>query len=305
MTRSEQELTVLCANLGERPPQPEDSSPATVRIAQEWVATINGLVPGFGGRVLSAFGDSVMCVFPTAEQGVQAASAIEAAVSPPPLAGLGIELHIGLHCGKTFVDGDDIYGDTVNIAAYLAAIATVGQIATTEAVFKAMPDYLKSLVRPIFHTVLKGQSEESLVYEVLWKPDKSAMTDSDFASRQAARVPVDNGGLLLTYRDKTLRLDSVQRHAVLGRHSTCNLQIHDGAASRYHARIELRGVEFYLNDISINGTSVICGDKPEVHVLRRDFLLEGEGKICLGRKFKSNPAEVVVFSRDRRSLFRV
>ncbi len=306
MARSMQDLAVLFANLSERLPLPEDDdSPITLRLEQEWVNTVSAMVPGFGGRVASAFGDSMMCVFPSAEQGAQAASAIQAAVSPPPLAGLGLEVKMGLHFGNTFVEGDDIYGEPVNIAAYLAAIATPGQIATTDAVHKALPEYLKSLARPIFRTTFKGQNEESVVYEVLWRPDKADVTASDFNARGPGKVPTDDGGLLLKYRDKTLRIDSKLKHAVIGRHSTSNLQIQDAAASRYHACIELRGVEFYLNDISINGTFVISGDKPEVHVLRRDIVLEGAGRICLGRSFKLDPAEVIEFSRDRRSLFRI
>ena len=111
--------------------------------------------------------------------------------------------------------------------------------------------------------------------------------------------------MILSYRDKTLRIDNQLKHAVLGRHSTCNLQIRDAAASRYHARVELRGVEFYLSDMSINGTFVTVGEAPEVQVLRRDILLEGAGRISLGRSAQTNPVEVVGYSRDRRSLFRI
>ena len=139
MTRAIKDLTVMFVNLSPVAPHPEDSdSPITLRIEQEWVNTVRALMPGFGGRVASAFGDSMLCVFPSAEQGVQAASAIQTTVSPPPLAGLGTQLHIGLHYGSTFVDGEDIYGDTVNIAGYLAALATPGQIATTAAVRDAV-----------------------------------------------------------------------------------------------------------------------------------------------------------------------
>ena len=43
----------------------------------------------------------------------------------------------------------------------------------------------------------------------------------------------------------------------------------------------------------------------EIHVLRREMLLDGAGQICVGRSRIERPAEVIAFTRDRRSMYRV
>jgi adenylate cyclase len=306
MSREEKEMAVLFADIGSDAVQSGDPNEAiTLDIEHEWIAQIRSLAPGYEGRLVKLIGNGVLCVFSSAEQGMMAASAAQSAIAARAPPGSGIGLQIGMHWGKVVFEGSDAFGESVNAAAYLATVATPGQIVTTETIYKMLPEFLRGLVRPIFRTVLKGETAEATVYEIMWKADKADLTDNLFADFKPQVVPADTGGLLLVYRDKTLRVDRQNRHAVLGRHSTSNLVIHDGAASRYHARIELRGVDFFLNDISINGTFVLSEGQSEVHAVRREVRLEGGGKISLGRSFKMNPGEIVEYSRDRRSLFRV
>ena len=42
----------------------------------------------------------------------------------------------------------------------------------------------------------------------------------------------------------------------------------------------------------------------EVHVLRGEMLLDGGGRICLGRSRTEGASEVIVYKRDRRSMYR-
>lgn len=298
-------MAVLIADLGAVTVRPEVATSFVLSSTEnEWQAQVEELLPRFDGRLVKTAGGETMCVFPSAEKGVMAASAIQAAVASQPPGYSEVRLQIGLHWGKVLVEGANIIGDTVNVAAYLAAVAAPEQIVTTEEVFAGIPDFLKSLLRPVFRTVLKGHTADVVVYEILWKPDKANVTDSSFDKHEPQLVPADGGGLLLKYGENTLRIDRQNRHVVLGRHSTCNLVIREAAASRYHARVELRGMEFYLNDISINGTFVMHDDQPEFHVVRREVRLDSAGKISFGRSFSQNPTEIIEFSRDRRALFR-
>ncbi|HET9664385.1 MAG TPA: FHA domain-containing protein, partial [Burkholderiales bacterium] len=77
-------------------------------------------------------------------------------------------------------------------------------------------------------------------------------------------------------------------------------------ASRKHLTVRLMRTNFYLIDHSINGTFVsLEGGGNEVHVLRSELLLEGSGQIILGRSRVEQPNEIIHFSRDRRSMFRL
>jgi len=42
-----------------------------------------------------------------------------------------------------------------------------------------------------------------------------------------------------------------------------------------------------------------------VHVLRRELLLDGIGRICVGRSRLERPSRVITFEPDRRSMYRI
>jgi class 3 adenylate cyclase len=306
MTRTQTRLAVLFADITGSTALFDAVGDGVARqIEREWLAQVAGLLPSFEGRLIKTIGDEVMCVFPDADKAVLAASAMQATVTSTPPQGYELKLHIGLHYGEVIEEGNDVFGNTVNVAAYLTAVALPQQIAITDSTFAMLSDALKTIARPIFRTVLKGQVGEATIYQVLWKNDNPELTDSFFSTRKPMLLPGDHGGLLLEYRNQVIRLNHLLPRIVLGRDPSCEVVIEDRYASRQHARIELDGMNFYLIDRSINGTYVIFNDRPEISVLRRDVLLDGAGKISLGRSFEESPTEVITFSSDRRSLFRV
>jgi adenylate cyclase len=276
-----------------------------LEIERVWLEQVRELLPRFEGQLVKTIGDEVMCVFPSADAGVLAASAMQAAVTAAPPAGYDITLHIGLNAGDVLVEEGDMFGDTVNIAAYLTSVAAPEQIVLTEQTYAFLSEPLKVVTRPILRTTLKGQTAVVIVYQVLWKTDRAEITDSFFAERSQHLIPSDGGGLVLHYRGKSLHLNHLRPRAMLGRHSSCDIVVLDASVSRQHARVELQNMHFYLIDQSINGSFVIFENRPEVEVLRRDLRLEGAGRIFLGRNFRQERPEFIEFSRDRRALFRV
>ncbi len=255
------------------------------------------------GRVVKTVGDAALCIFGTADQAVLAASAMQAQVQATRPGRQPLKLHIGLHFGPILVDRMDVFGDTVNAAAYLTAVAAEEQILTTEATEARLSDGLKAAVRPIFRTVLKGSAQESTVFQVLWEQQNPNLTDVNLASRR--RIPGDIGSVLLAYRDRVVRVDPQNPAVLVGRGEECNLVVPDKFASRQHLTVRLMRTHFYLVDHSINGTFVTVENGDEVHVLRGELLLDGGGKICLGRSRTEGASEVIVYKRDRRSLYRV
>ena len=85
------------------------------------------------GRVVKTIGDAVMCVFPGADLAVLAASDMQAQVVATKPGNHPVSIHVGLHYGPVLAEDGDVFGDTVNVAAYLAAAASADQILTTEA----------------------------------------------------------------------------------------------------------------------------------------------------------------------------
>lgn len=272
-------------------------------IVAESLAVISSVLARHQGRLVKTIGDEVMCVFPSADLAVLAASEMQTSITAGRPGDHPVAIHIGLHHGPVLVEEDDVFGDTVNVAAYLAAVASGEQILTTQTTESHLSDALKTCVRPIFNTVLKGATEETRVYQVLWRADNIALTDVNLKSDKS--IPADTGSLVLSLGEERVRVDQWRIGVVVGRAKECDLVVTDKFASRKHFTIRLVRTHFYLYDHSINGTFVSLESGEEVHVLRRELLLDGSGQICLGHSRDDQPTEIISFARDRRSMFRV
>ena len=90
------------------------------------------------GRIVKLMGDGVLVEFGSAVDAVQCALALQggfAAANEGVAAPLQIILRIGINLGDIIVEGSDIYGGGVNIAARLEALAEPGGILLSEAVY--------------------------------------------------------------------------------------------------------------------------------------------------------------------------
>lgn len=68
----------------------------------------------------------------------------------------------------------------------------------------------------------------------------------------------------------------VEEKAVIGRESTCDVPIDDGASSRRHCVVERRGEAFFLRDLgSSNGTKVNSEKVSEVELISDDQIKVG------------------------------
>jgi adenylate cyclase len=89
------------------------------------------------GRLFKSVGDGFFIEFASAVQAVSCAKAIQEAND------LGrLPLRIGIHVGDVVVQGDDLMGDGVNVAARIEGIADPGGIAITRAVHEQVRDKL-------------------------------------------------------------------------------------------------------------------------------------------------------------------
>ena len=264
---------------------------------------IAGVVERFRGRVVKTIGDEVMCVFRRADDAVLAAGEMQAQVDAQRPGEYHLQIHIGLHYGPVLVEDDDVFGDTVNAAAYLTAVASAEQILTTEATEHNLSPELRSSVRPVFKVVLKGSTEESTVYQVVWHADTAQLTDVNIRSYKIIRG--DQGSLLVSHCNTSMRLDQSRPNITIGRGEDCELVVDEKLASRKHVSIRLINANFYLVDHSLNGTFVLLESGEEVHVLRKELLLDGAGTMTLGAAADEGAVEVIAFRRDRRSMYRV
>jgi class 3 adenylate cyclase len=303
MARNSENLAVLFADISESTKLYSTLGDNAARVVVNACLTlISEVVDRFHGRVVKTIGDEVMCVFRRADDAVMAASEMQSTVDTKRPGRYHVQIHIGLHFGPVLVEDNDVFGDTVNAAAYLTAVAAAEQILTTEATERNLSPELKSTVRPVFKAVLKGSTVESTVYQVVWHKDVTALTDVNMRSHKM--IPGDEGSLLITYRNLRMRTDQARPNLTIGRGEDCDLVIQEKMASRKHLSIRLLRTHFYLLDHSLNGTFVTLESGEEVHVLRGELLLDGAGRIALGHSTSEVATEVITYARDRRSMYR-
>ena len=288
------ESTTLYAKLGDT---------AARHVINSCLSMIVGIVERQQGRVIKTMGDEVMCAFADADHAVRAAIDMQAQVHAGRPGNQQVMIHVGMHFGTVLVENGDVFGDTVNAAAYLTAVAAAGQILTTEPTEKNLSPELKGSVRPVFKSMLKGSNAESTVYHVIWHNDLEQLTDVNLRSQKI--IPADRGSLLVAHRTLTLRLDHARSNITIGRGADCDLIVLGKFASRRHCSIRMVRTDFYLVDHSINGTFITLEGGSEVHVLHGELLLNGTGKLVLGISLHTEAPEIVTFARDRRSMYRI
>src|SRR4051794_9943920 len=86
---------------------------------------VDPLLAQHGGRIFKTTGDGLMAEFPSAVQALRCAISIQDRARANPA---GLQLRIGLHQGDVLVEGEDLLGDTVNIAARIEPLAERGGI---------------------------------------------------------------------------------------------------------------------------------------------------------------------------------
>ena len=93
-----------------------------------------------------------------------------------------IVFRIGLHLGDVIVEGDDIYGDDVNVAARLETEAPPGGIVVSRAVREAVAGRLKATLHALGDLTLKNIERPIRAFRVEWSADDWPATEVASAS---------------------------------------------------------------------------------------------------------------------------
>jgi class 3 adenylate cyclase len=215
-----------------------------------------------GGRLVGTAGDAMLAEFGSAVAAVNAAIDIQERMVRFN-ADLGEEqrlmFRIGVHLGEVIVDQEDqnIFGDGVNLAARIQAVAEPGGIAVSRAVRDVTElriDYayadggdhsFKNVSRPVhvFHVAAAGTVAE--------------------ARKRLAQVSLhfdgaDSNGQKFSFDVASTRLAALPAGMVIGRGAEqCELVVPHPTVSRRHARLTMAGGALQIEDLgSTNGTRV-------------------------------------------------
>src|SRR5262249_8520684 len=109
----------------------------TLRRLQAYRAILDRSIAAHHGRIFNTAGDSVVADFASAVEAVECAIAVQEEIvreNENRPAGERMRFRIGVHLGDVIVEGDNLFGDGVNIAARLQALAEPGGICLSGAV---------------------------------------------------------------------------------------------------------------------------------------------------------------------------
>src|SRR5438045_1025631 len=125
------------------------------------------------GRIVKLTGDGILAEFPSVVSAVACAADIQRGVrarnSSMPPAGR-IEFRIGVNVGDVIVEGEDILGDGVNVAARLESIASPGAIAVSQSVRDHVGKRLDLVFEDMGERRLKNIERPIRVYNVSLDP---------------------------------------------------------------------------------------------------------------------------------------
>jgi class 3 adenylate cyclase/pimeloyl-ACP methyl ester carboxylesterase len=116
-----------------------------------------------GGRIVKLMGDGILAEFDSAVEAVECAAEIQRAMAGR---GRGMQFRIGVHLGDVVIDGDDIYGDGVNIAARLQSIAEVGGVSVSRQVYDLVEGKASVSFRALGSQTLKNIAKPVEVFAI-------------------------------------------------------------------------------------------------------------------------------------------
>jgi len=170
MQRAKRRLAaVMCADVAHYSQLMERDEDGTLARLRAYRGIMSGLTERHSGRIVNTWGDAVIIEFSSVIEAVQCAVDIQtdlAARNSDLPASERMDFRIGINLGDLMVEGDDIYGDGVNVAARLQELAPVGGIMLSQSVFDQVRNRLALGFDPLGPKKVKNVSEPVETYAV-------------------------------------------------------------------------------------------------------------------------------------------
>jgi len=141
----------------------------TARGVREHREAARPIVTGFGGRIVKTTGDGLLLEFPSVVAAVECAIAIQKLMvernAETPEA-KRIVYRIGVNLGDVLIEGDDILGDGVNIAARLEALCEPGGVMISGSAYEHIRGRVDATFVDLGEQALKNIARPVRVYEL-------------------------------------------------------------------------------------------------------------------------------------------
>ena len=272
---------------------------ATARVTvSDTLELLTKVIHLHNGTVIKTIGDEIMCTFPTADDSANAATEMQETLEDANEMrdeGPEIKIRVGMHFGPALLEGGDVFGDAVNVAARMAAQAKGGQIITTKTTVDLLEPVMRASTRFVDRAPIKGKKEDIEIFEIIWQEEDVTRMATGML-QEMPKIP--QVSLHVDYKGQTVTLNQDKGGLVMGRSQACDLPINEKLASRQHVRIELRRNKFFIIDQSTNGTHIKMDNADDAFLRREEMPITANGQISLGKSFAEGPTEVVSFKLE-------
>ena len=150
-----------------------DESGTLARLRKNRSEHLDPVLAKYGGRLVKLTGDGALVEFASAVDALSAAIEFQQVVADAngdQPSDTALVFRMGLHLGDLIVDGDDLYGDGVNIAARLEAEAPAGGIVISRTVHEAVTGRVKATFDDLGNLALKNIDRPVQAFGVKWEP---------------------------------------------------------------------------------------------------------------------------------------
>ncbi|WP_296346589.1 adenylate/guanylate cyclase domain-containing protein [Reyranella sp.] len=162
-----------------------DESGTLARLRTNRSEHLDPILAKYGGRLVKLTGDGVLVEFASAVDALSAAiefQQIMAEAKRGQSTDIALVFRIGLHLGDLIVEGDDLYGDGVNVAARLEGEAPSGGILISRSVRDAVSGRVKATFEDLGALSLKNIERPIRAFRVHWEA-------LDWPTQAAPEVP--------------------------------------------------------------------------------------------------------------------
>lgn len=286
---SSQTLTVLFADLAGSTHlyQTQGDTEAHQRVTDS-LRRMQVIVERHQGALLKTVGDAVLASFMRADSAYLAAVDIQREHQT-----LSLSVRVGFHHGEVIPDGGDVFGNTVNLAARVAAYAEANEIYTTEDTVAQLSIRHRSSTLFLDSVDFKGIEAPVPVFRIQWTDDQdetAIATAVNRATRYQSDLMLD-----LLVGGRRIRIDAENPAVSFGRSHDNDVVIDAEPVSRNHAKIEFVRGRFLIHDSSTNGTYLIRGEFATEFIRRESTSLDNFGSIGLGFSPDTDVQHVIKF----------
>ncbi len=152
---------------------------ATAQRLNAYREVIDGLIAGHQGRVFGSAGDSVIAEFASPVEAVRCAVEIQRSLEERNAdlpEDRRMRFRIGVNLGDVMVEGDNLLGDGVNVAARLEALAEPGEVYISGSVFDQVTGKIDATVDDLGKQRVKTIAKPVRTYRVVIGDDKASAT---------------------------------------------------------------------------------------------------------------------------------